>query len=84
MPRLKRFFLCEETAQLMRRHKEGICDSEDRDIMSQPADAGALHALDRFDPEFARTPGVSVLVYQRMISNLIALIVLRTLASQFS
>jgi hypothetical protein len=25
-------FLCEETAQQMRWHKEGICDSEDADI----------------------------------------------------
>jgi hypothetical protein len=29
-PRLKRLFLCEETAQQMWWHKEGICDSEDR------------------------------------------------------
>jgi hypothetical protein len=52
--RLKRLFLCEETMQQMRCHKEGIRDSEDVDIMSHPADAEAWHALDRFDPEFAR------------------------------
>jgi hypothetical protein len=51
---LKWLFLCEETAQQMRWHKEGIHDSEDVDIMSHPADAEAWHALDRFDPEFAR------------------------------
>jgi hypothetical protein len=49
-------FLYEETAQQMRWDKEGICDSEDTDIMSYPADAEAWHALDRFDPEFARDP----------------------------
>jgi hypothetical protein len=37
----------------MRWHKEGICDSEDINIMSHPMDAEAWHALDRFDPEFA-------------------------------
>jgi hypothetical protein len=41
MPRLKRLFLCEETAQQMRWHKEGIHDSEDIDIMSHPTDAKA-------------------------------------------
>jgi hypothetical protein len=40
-PRLKRLFLCEEMAQQMRWHKEGIRDSEDTDIMSHPADAEA-------------------------------------------
>jgi hypothetical protein len=35
-PRLKRLFLCEETAQLMRWHKEGIRDSEDTDICKGP------------------------------------------------
>jgi hypothetical protein len=40
----------------MRWHKEGIRDSEDADIMSHPADAEAWHALDRFNPEFARDP----------------------------
>jgi hypothetical protein len=40
----------------MRWHKEGICDSEDVDIMSHPVDAKAWHTLDRFDPEFARGP----------------------------
>jgi hypothetical protein len=53
-PRLKRLFLCEEMAQQMRWHKEGIRDSEDADIMSHPADAEAWHALDHFDLEFAR------------------------------
>jgi hypothetical protein len=53
-PRMKRLFLCEETAQLMRWHKEGIRDNEDPDIMPYPADAEAWHALDRCDPEFAR------------------------------
>jgi hypothetical protein len=55
-PRLKWLFLCEETTQQMRWHKEGICDPEDVDIMSHPADTEAWHALDRFDPEFARDP----------------------------
>jgi hypothetical protein len=64
-PRLKQLFLCEETVQQMMWHKEGIRDSKDADIMSHPTDANACHALDRFDPEFARDPGVSVLVYQR-------------------
>jgi hypothetical protein len=39
--RLKRLFLCEETAQQIRWHKEGICDSEDADIMSHHTDAEA-------------------------------------------
>jgi hypothetical protein len=56
MPRLKRLFLCEETVQLMRWHKEGIRDSEDANIMSHHADAEACHGLDRFDLEFARGP----------------------------
>jgi hypothetical protein len=60
MPRLKRVFLCKETVQQMRWHKEGICDSEDTDIMSHPTDAEAWHALDHFDPEFAWNLGVSV------------------------
>jgi hypothetical protein len=54
MPRMKRLFLCEETMQQMRWHKEGICDSKDADIMSPLVDAEAWHALDYFDPEFAR------------------------------
>jgi hypothetical protein len=52
--RLKLLFLCKETAQQMMWHKEGICDSEDTDIMSHPVNAEAWHALDRFDPKFAR------------------------------
>jgi hypothetical protein len=35
-------------------YKEGIRDSEDADIMSHPMDVEPCHALDRFDPEFAR------------------------------
>jgi hypothetical protein len=50
--RLKRLFLCEETAQQMRWHKEGIRDSKDVDIMSHPTDVEVWHALDYFDPEF--------------------------------
>jgi hypothetical protein len=55
-PRLKRLFLCEDTAQLMRWHKEGIRDSKDPDIMLHPADAEAWHALDHFVPEFVWDP----------------------------
>jgi hypothetical protein len=55
-PRLKQLFLCEETVQQMRWHKEGIHDSEDADIMSHPTDAEAWHTLDHFDPEFGRDP----------------------------
>jgi hypothetical protein len=55
-PRLKRLFLCEETTQQMRWHKEGIRDSEDADIISHPVDVEACYALDHFDPEFARDP----------------------------
>jgi hypothetical protein len=55
-PRLKRLFLCKETAQLMRWHNEGIRDSEDPDIMLHCTDAEAWHTLDRFDSEFARDP----------------------------
>jgi hypothetical protein len=47
----------------MRWHKEGICDSEDSDIMSYPMDVEAWHALDRFEPEFGRDLEVFVLVY---------------------
>jgi hypothetical protein len=80
--RLKQLFLCEETMQQMRWHKEEICDSEDADTMSHPADVKAWQTLDHFDPEFARDSGVSVLVYRWMVFNLIALIVLHTLAGQ--
>jgi hypothetical protein len=55
-PRLKRLFLCEEMSDVMRWHKEGICDSKDPGIMSYPTDAEACDALDHFDPEFARDP----------------------------
>jgi hypothetical protein len=54
--RPKRLFMCKEMAQQMRWYREGICDSEDADIMLHPADAEAWHALDRFDLEFARDP----------------------------
>jgi hypothetical protein len=40
-PGLKRLFLCEETAQQMRWHNEGLHDSEDVDIMSHPVDVEA-------------------------------------------
>jgi hypothetical protein len=83
-PRLKILSLCKEMVQQMRWHKEGIRDSEDANIMSHPADVEAWHTLDHFDPEFAWDPGVSVLVYRWMISNLTAQLVLHTLASQFS
>jgi hypothetical protein len=84
MPRLKQLFLCKETAHQMRWYNEGIRDSEDADIMSHSADAEAWLAEDHFDPEFGRDPGVSVLVYRQMISNLTPPILLRTLANQFS
>jgi hypothetical protein len=47
-------YLYEETAKQMRWHKEEKCDSEDSDIISNPADTEAWEALDCFDPEFAR------------------------------
>jgi hypothetical protein len=56
MPKLKRLFLCEGTAQQMRWHKKGIHDSEDADIMSHLVDVEAWRALDRCDPEFAWDP----------------------------
>jgi hypothetical protein len=49
-------FLCEETMEQMRWHKEGICDSEDVDIMLHHVDVEAWHALGRFDSEFAWDP----------------------------
>jgi hypothetical protein len=66
--------------QQMRWHKEGICDSECVDIMSHPTDVEAWHALDRFDLEFARDPGVFVLVYRWMVFNLTTSVVLCTLS----
>jgi hypothetical protein len=36
--------------------QEGICDSEDVNIMSHPADVEAWHALYHFDLEFAWDP----------------------------
>jgi hypothetical protein len=56
MPRLKWFFLSEETVKQMRWHKEGKRDSEDSNIMSHPTDGEAWQALDHFDLEFARDP----------------------------
>jgi hypothetical protein len=82
-PRLKRLFLCEETAQQMWWHKEGICDSEDADIMSHPADAEACRLWTVLIQNLQGTPEVSVLVYRWMVSILTALIVLCTLAGQF-
>jgi hypothetical protein len=75
-PKLKRLLLCEETTQQIRWHKEGIRDSEDANIMSHPTDTVLVQNLQG-------TPGVFVLVYRRMVSNLTALIVLRTLTGQF-
>jgi hypothetical protein len=40
----------------MRWHKEGIRDSEHANIISHPADVEAWHALNHFDPKFARDP----------------------------
>jgi hypothetical protein len=82
-PRLKRLFLFEEMAQQIRWHMEGIRDSEDADIMSHLADTEAWHTLDHFDPELQGTPGVSILVYRRMVFNFTTPIVPRTLADQF-
>jgi hypothetical protein len=55
-PRLKWLFVCKETTQQMRWHKEGICDSEDANIMLHLEDAMDWHALVCFDLEFARGP----------------------------
>jgi hypothetical protein len=55
-PRLKRLFLSEETAKQMRWHHEGKHESEDPDIMSDPADSEAWQTLYHFDPEFAWDP----------------------------
>jgi hypothetical protein len=45
-------------------------DSKDPDIISHPVDSEAWEALDQFDPEFARTLGVSSLACRWMVSNL--------------
>jgi hypothetical protein len=55
-PKLKWLFLCEETVQQIRWHKEGIRDSEYADIMLHLTDAKAWHTLDHFDPNFVRDP----------------------------
>jgi hypothetical protein len=80
---LKRLFLCEETTQQMRWHKEGIRDSEDA-VLSRilwMLNLGTLWTV--LIQNLQGTAGVSVLVYQLMVSNLTALIVLRTLVGQF-
>jgi hypothetical protein len=84
IPRLKQLYLSEEIAKRMRWHKERKHDSEDPDVMSHLADGEAWQALDRFDLEFARVPGVSVLACHWMVSNLTASIVVHILAGQFS
>jgi hypothetical protein len=66
-------FLREEMMQQMRWHKEGICDSEDADIMSHPANAEAWHALDHSD---IMSHPANAEVYRLMVSNLIDPIVL--------
>jgi hypothetical protein len=83
MPRLKQLFLCEETMQKMRWHREGIHDSVDVDIMSHSTDveAGTLWTI--LIQNLQGTPGMSVLLYRQIVSNLIAPIVLCTLAGQF-
>jgi hypothetical protein len=68
----------------MRWHKEEKCNSEDADIMSHPTNGETKQALDRFNTKFAGDPGMSVLIYRRVISNLTAPIVFRTLTGQFS
>jgi hypothetical protein len=83
-PRLKRLYLSKETSKQMRWHKEGKHDSKDLNIMSHPADTEAWEALDRFDLEFARDPGVSALTCRRMVSNLTTRPVVSILAGQFS
>jgi hypothetical protein len=55
-PRLKWLFLCEETSQQMRWHKEGIHDSKDADIMLHRTDAEAWHALDLLIQNLQRDP----------------------------
>jgi hypothetical protein len=62
-PRLKRLFLCEETAQQMRWHKEGIHGSKDTDIMLHPTDDEAWHAPDHLIQNLHGTLGVPILVY---------------------
>jgi hypothetical protein len=52
-PRLKRFFLNQETVKQMRWHKEGDHQDQDPDIMVHPSDGEAWQTLDHFDPEFA-------------------------------
>jgi hypothetical protein len=37
-------------------HKDEIRDTKDVNIGSHPVDVEAWHALDHFDPEFARDP----------------------------
>jgi hypothetical protein len=59
-----------------------IRDSEDVDIMSHLLRLGTLWTI--LIQNLQGILGVSLLVYRRMVSNLTVLIVLRTLAGQFS
>jgi hypothetical protein len=76
-------YLSEEIVKQMRWHKKGKHDSEDFDIMSHLADNEAWEALDRFDPEFARDPGVSALACRQMVSNHTVRPTICILAGQF-
>jgi hypothetical protein len=67
----------------MRWHKEGICDSEDPDIISHLWMPRLDTLWTILIQDLHGALGMSVLVYRWMVSNLIALIVLRTLAGQF-
>jgi hypothetical protein len=67
----------------MRWHKEGIHDSEDPDIMRTLLMLRLCMLWTILIQNLQGTPGVSVSVYQWMVSNLTALIVLCTLAGQF-
>jgi hypothetical protein len=51
--------------------------------MSHPTDTEAWEALDRFDLEFVRDPGVFTLTCRRMVSNLTVRPAVRILAGQF-
>jgi hypothetical protein len=55
-PRLKRFFLNQETTKQMRWHKEGDRQDQDPDIVVHPSNGEAWQALDRFDLEFVGDP----------------------------
>jgi hypothetical protein len=81
--RLKQLYLSEETTKQMRWHKEKKRDSKDPDIMSHPADTEAWEALNRFDPEFVRDPGVCALACRWMVFNLTVRPTVCILACQF-